>query len=39
MKDLEKTQATLRLMNELAKGQKSGEEKGWLETVKKSLQI
>ena len=30
MKDLEKTQATLRLMNELAKGRKSGEEKGCL---------
>ena len=30
MHDYEKTQATLRLMNELAKGRKSGEEKGWL---------
>lgn len=28
--DYEKTQATLRLMNELAKGRRSGEEKGWL---------
>ena len=30
MHDYEKTQATLRLMNELAKGRKSSEEKGWL---------
>lgn len=30
MHDYEKTQATLRLMNELAKGRKSGEEEGWL---------
>ena len=30
MHDYEKTQATLKLMNELAKGRKSGEEKGWL---------
>ena len=30
MQDYEKTQATIRLMNELAKGRKSGEEKGWL---------
>ena len=30
MQDYERTQATLRLMNELAKGRKSGEEKGWL---------
>lgn len=30
MQDFEKTQVTLRLMNELAKGRKSGEEKGWL---------
>ena len=29
MQDFEKMQATLRLMNELAKGRKSGEEKGW----------
>ena len=27
MQDYERTQATLRLMNELAKGRKSGEEK------------
>lgn len=34
-------QATLRLMNELAKGRKSGEEKGWLtlENVEKKLGI
>lgn len=30
IKDYEKTKATLELMNELAKGKKSGEEKGWL---------
>lgn len=30
MQDYEKTQATLKLMGELAKGKKSGEMKGWL---------
>ena len=30
MQDYEKTQATVRLMNELAKGRKSGETEGWL---------
>lgn len=41
MQDFEKTQATLRLMNELAKGRKSGEEKGWLtlEAVEENLGI
>ena len=41
MQDFEKMQATLRLMNELAKGQKSGDEKGWLtlENVEKQLGI
>ncbi len=41
MRDYEKTQATLRLMNELAKGRKSGEEKGWLtlEAVEEHLGI
>jgi len=41
IQDFEKTQATLRLMNELAKGRKSGEEKGWLtlEAVEKHLGI
>ena len=28
--DYEKTQATIKLMSELSKGRKSGEEKGWL---------
>lgn len=28
--EYEKTQATIKLLKELAKGQKSGEEKGWL---------
>ncbi len=39
IQDYEKTQATLRLMKELAKGQKSGDEKGWLtlEAVEKNL--
>ncbi len=41
MQDFEKAQATLRLMNELAKGRKSGEENGWLtlEAVEKNLGI
>ncbi len=41
IRDFEKTQATLRLMDELAKGQKSGEEKGWLtlEAVEERLGI
>lgn len=30
MQDYEKTQATVELIGELAKGKKSGEEKGWL---------
>ena len=30
MQDYEKTQATLRLMNKLAKGRRSGETEGWL---------
>ena len=32
MHDYEKSQATIRLMNELAKGRKSGEEKGFWST-------
>ena len=41
IQDFEKTQAIIRLMNELAKGRKSGEEKGWLtlEAVEKNLGI
>ncbi len=41
IQDFEKTQAALQLMNELAKGRKSGEEKGWLslEEVENSLGI
>ena len=41
MQDYEKTQATLQLMQELAKGRKSGEEKGWLTLaeVEKSLEL
>lgn len=37
IEDSEKIQATLQLMNELAKGRKSSKEKGWLtlEDVKK----
>ena len=41
IQDFEKTQAIIRLMNELAKGRKSGEEKGWLslEAVEEHLGI
>ena len=41
IQDFESIKATLRLMNELAKVRKSGEEKGWLtlEAVEKSLGI
>ena len=41
MYDYEKTQATIRLLNELEKGRSSGEEKGWktLESVEKYLGI
>ena len=31
-RDYERTQATIRLMNELAKGRHSGEAEGWLTT-------
>ena len=39
MDDYEKTQATLALLSELAKGKKSGEENGWLSAseVEKAL--
>lgn len=30
IQDYEKTQATLRLMNELARGRRSGEQEGWI---------
>ena len=41
MHDYEKTQATIRLMNEIAKGRRSGETEGWLtlEDVEKNLGI
>ena len=41
MRDFERAQATIQLMNELAKGRKSGEAKGWLtlEAVEKCLGI
>ena len=41
LQDYEKTQATLRLMNELAKGRRSGETEGWLtlEAVEENLGI
>ena len=41
IQDYEKTQATLRLMNELAKGRESGDKNGWLslEAVEESLGI
>lgn len=37
MNDYEKTQATIRLMNEIEKGRRSGEKEGWisLEEVEK----
>ena len=39
--DIQKTQATIRLMNELAKGRRSGETEGWLtlEAVEEHLGI
>lgn len=41
IQDFEMTQATLRLMNDLEKGRKSGEEEGWLslDAVEESLGI
>ena len=41
IQDYERTQATLRLMDELAKGRRSGELEGWLtaEEVEESLGI
>jgi prevent-host-death family protein len=41
MEDYEKTQATIKLIAELAKGKKSGEEQGWLsvEEVERDLGI
>ncbi len=41
MQDFEKNQAALHLLNELAKGRKSGDEKGWLslDAVEKQLGI
>ena len=41
MHDYEKAQATIRLMNEIAKGRRSGEAEGWLtlEDVEKNLGI
>ena len=41
LRDYEKTQATLKLMSELEKGRRSGEENGWLslEEVEKYLGI
>ena len=41
MQDYEKVQATIRLMNEIAKGRRSGETEGWLsmEAVEESLGI
>jgi PHD/YefM family antitoxin component YafN of YafNO toxin-antitoxin module len=41
IQDFEKTQATFKLMNELEKGRRSGEEKGWLtlEEVERNLGV
>lgn len=40
MQDYEKSQATLKLLDALAKGKKSGEEQGWLspEDIRKHFQ-
>lgn len=41
MEDYEKTHATIKLLSELAKGEKSGREKGWisLDDVEKTLGV
>jgi hypothetical protein len=41
MREYEKTQATIKLLGELEKGEKSGREKGWmsLDEVEKRLGI
>ena len=41
MQDYERTQATIRLMNELEKGRRSGDENGWLslEAVEAALGV
>ncbi len=41
MYDFEKMQTTLKLLDELTKGRKSGEENGWLtlETVEKTWEL
>ena len=41
IRDYDRTQATIRLMNELAKGRKSGEEKDWftLEELERELGV
>jgi prevent-host-death family protein len=41
MDDYEKTQATIKLMAEIARGEKAGEDEGWLslEEVKQDLSI
>lgn len=41
IRDYDRIQATIQLMNELAKGRKSGEEKGWLtlEEVERELGV
>lgn len=36
--DFEKLQAALELMNEIAKGQRSGEEKGWIDLAEVEAQ-
>lgn len=41
MDEYEKTQAQIRLVNELAKGEKSGREKGWLsiDEVERNIEL
>lgn len=41
MDEYEKTQAQIRLVNELAKGEKSGREKGWrsIDEVERNIEL
>jgi len=41
IEDYQKTQATIKLLSQLAEGEKAGEEKGWLsmDEVEKSLEV
>lgn len=39
MHDYEKMQATIQLMNEIAKGRKSGDENGWIELAEAEARL